>query len=189
MAGCLRLSSLYPHVTMRRIPRGRATWHAVLLVAAVLFLTVACGAAGADNPTPTTAAGPAGPPPPRTVITCSVCPLLAVTRVIDGDTLDTTAGRVRLFGLNTPERGERCFSEATNRLHELAGKTTRVETGPRLEDQFGRLLRYAYTADGNSIDVLLIGEGLARAWTRDGQHRDTLVALEESARQNRAGCL
>ena len=30
---------------------------------------------------------------------------------------------------------------------------------------------------------------MARARTRDGQHRDALVALEESARENRAGCL
>ena len=56
-------------------------------------------------------------------------------------------------------------------------------------DGFGRRLAYVCTAGGNSIDVLLIGEGQARAWTRDGQHRDTLVGLEESARRNRAGCL
>lgn len=74
-------------------------------------------------------------------------------------------------------------------MRQLAGGTIRVETGPRLKDQFVRLLRYAYTADGLSIDALLIGEGLARAWTRDGQHRDTLMALEESARENWAGCL
>ena len=35
----------------------------------------------------------------------------------------------------------------------------------------------------------MIREGLAEAWTRDGQHRDVLVGLEESVRQNRAGCL
>ena len=35
----------------------------------------------------------------------------------------------------------------------------------------------------------MIGEGLGEAWTRDGQHRDTLVALEESARENGSGCL
>ena len=65
----------------------------------------------------------------------------------------------------------------------------RLEHGPRLQDDLGRRLAYLYTADGLSIDVLMIGEGLAEAWTRDGQHRDTLVALEESARQNGAECL
>ncbi len=52
-----------------------------------------------------------------------------------------------------------------------------------------RRLACAYDLTGNSIDVQLIAGGYARAWTRDAQHRDTLVALERSARENRAGCL
>ena len=88
---------------------------------------------------------------------------------------------------HTTERGERCYAEATERLRQLAGSTVRLEDGPRLQDTYGRRLGYLYTGDGLSIDVLLIGEGLARAWTRDGQHRDTLMALEESARQESSG--
>ncbi len=65
----------------------------------------------------------------------------------------------------------------------------RLEDGPRLQDDVGGRLAYLYAADGLSIDVLMIGEGLAEAWTRDGKHRDTLVALEESARENGAGFL
>ena len=30
---------------------------------------------------------------------------------------------------------------------------------------------------------------IQKAWTRDGQYQDTLVALEESARESGAGCL
>jgi hypothetical protein len=113
-----------------------------------------------------------------------------VDRVIDGDTLDLTDGtRVRLYGVDTPERGEPCFTEATDRLRQLAGSTVRLENGPRATDSFGRRLAYAYRIDGFSIDVILIGDGLAEAWTRDGQHRDTLVGLEQSARENRVGCL
>ena len=120
---------------------------------------------------------------------CVDCAENQVIRVIDGDTLDTTRGRVRLFGVNTPERGDRCASEATDRLQELAGDSVRLEDGPRLTDQFGRLLAYVYTADGVSIDETLIREGMATAWTRDGQHRDYLVELENDARRNYAGCL
>ena len=54
-------------------------------------------------------------------LTCADCPTVAVTRIVDGDTLDTTQGRLRLFGVDTPERGERCFREATDRLSGLAG--------------------------------------------------------------------
>ena len=45
------------------------------------------------------------------------------------------------------------------------------------------------TDQGESIDEMLVREGLAEAWTRDGQHRDILVAAEEGARRDRFGCL
>ena len=64
-----------------------------------------------------------------------------------------------------------------------------MEDGPRLSDQFGRILAYVYTHDGMSIDAALIREGLATAWTRDGQHRDYLVGLEREAQERGAGCL
>ena len=61
--------------------------------------------------------------------------------------------------------------------------------GPRTEDAFGRLLYYVYTEAGDSIDETLVGEGLAGAWTRDGQHRDRLIELERQARREGKGCL
>jgi micrococcal nuclease len=131
-----------------------------------------------------------GPGPPTTVINCLACEAHSVDRIIDGDTLDLTGStRVRLYGVDTPERGEDCFTEATDRLRQLAGNTVRLEDGPRATDNFGRRLAYLYTFEGFSIDVILIGDGLARAWTRDGQHRNALVGLEQSARSNRVGCL
>ena len=72
---------------------------------------------------------------------CTDCTDEPVIRVIDGDTLDTTRGRVRLFGVDTPEHGERCAAEATDRLQELAGDSVQLEYGPRLTDQFGRATR------------------------------------------------
>ena len=38
---------------------------------------------------------------------CLDCPLVEVTRIIDGDTFDSTTGTVRLFGVDTPERVQR----------------------------------------------------------------------------------
>ena len=59
-----------------------------------------------------------------------------VVRVIDGDTLDILISdikyRVRLFGVDTPERGERCYEEATERTRQLSGDAVRIEAGPRL---------------------------------------------------------
>ena len=65
----------------------------------------------------------------------------------------------------------------------------RIEPGPRTEDTYGRLLFYLYTPSGESIDETLIREGLATAWTRDGQYRDYLVGLERVAQRQGGGCL
>jgi len=112
-----------------------------------------------------------------------------VTGIVDGDTIDTSIGRVRFFGIDTPERGDVCFAEATDFTRLLVGRQVRLEDGPRLEDSFGRRLAYVYDPFGNSIDVQLVARGFATAWTRDGQHRDVLVELEANARSNGAGCL
>lgn len=125
----------------------------------------------------------------ETLLRCDDCPKVRVSRVIDGDTLDTPSGRVRLFGVDTPEAGERCAAEATSRMNELAGNSVRLEDGPRLTDQFGRLLAYVYTEKGFSIDETLVREGLGIAWTEDGQHRDYLVSLERTSREDESGCL
>ena len=124
-----------------------------------------------------------------TTLRCPDCPERRVTRVIDGDTFETPSGPVRLFGIDTPERGEKCYREAKNALKSLVGSTVRLELGPRTMDPSGRSLYYTYTAAGNSVDEILVSEGLAEAWTRDGQHRDFLMELERSARLSGAGCL
>ena len=86
---------------------------------------------------------------------------------------------MRLFGVDTPERNEKCYRDATSQLRELAGGEVRVELGPRSKDRYGRLLYYVYTQDGDSIDETLVSKGLAKAWTRDGEHRDLLEGLKQ----------
>ena len=122
-------------------------------------------------------------------LVCTDCQLVDVTRVVDGDTLDTSVGRVRFFGVDTPERGKSCFQEATNFTRIAAGDKVRLETGPRRTDSYGRRLAYVYDSSGDSIDAQLISGGFAVAWTRDGQHRDYLTSLEANARRTRTGCL
>ena len=124
-----------------------------------------------------------------TLLRCDDCNEVRVDKVIDGDTLDSPSGRGRLFGVDTPERGQPCAAEATNRLSELAGSSVRVEDGPRLSDKFGRRLAYVYTESGSSIDEILVREGLGTAWSEDGQHQDLLVGLERSIRDAESGCL
>ena len=116
-----------------------------------------------------------------------------VLDVIDGDTIDVRIGgqeeRVRYYGVDTPERGDRCYNEATERNEALAGVSVLLLPDARERDGFDRLLRYVFDTAGASIDARLIAEGLAVAWRDDGAYRDELVALEEDARAAEAGCL
>ena len=122
-------------------------------------------------------------------------PLVGVTDIVDGDTLDVRAGgetfRVRVFGVNTPERGRPCYREATDALRRLAGGEVRLLPDVRLRDSSRppRELRYLFTPDGRSIDAALIADGLALAWREDGAYRDVLVGLEDEARALKRGCL
>jgi endonuclease YncB( thermonuclease family) len=120
-------------------------------------------------------------------------PLVMVERVIDGDTLDVSVGgttlRVRLFGADAPEEGERCYTEAGTRLTTLAADQVRLAPDVRQQDGFGRELRYVFTPSGRSLDAALIHEGLAKAWREDGGLRDLLGAVEDGAHAARRGCV
>ena len=105
---------------------------------------------------------------------CLDCPLVEVTRIIDGDTFDSTTGTVRLFWVDTPKHGQRCYQKATLPLRKLAGTVVRVQRGSRNVDSYGRLLYYVYTPSEASIDEALIKGGLGKARRQDGQHRNYL---------------
>ena len=113
--------------------------------------------------------------------------------IVDGDTIDVLVGgeeeRVRLFGVDTPERGDRCYDGAADRIEALAGERVLLLPDLRERDPYDRLLRYVFTEDGELIDGLLVAEGLGEAWRRDGQYRDEIVAAEERARAAGVGCL
>ena len=174
------------------------------LVLAAIFLLVACAESSGDafdssvrtavaetvsaQETPTQLPGVAFGPP-ATSIFCPGCQLVDIIGIVDGDTLNTSIGRLRFYGIDAPERGEACFNEATEFTRLLVGNQVRLEDGPRLEDTYGRRLAYVYDASGNSLDVQLIAAGYAKAWTRNGQHSDMFVGLEANAKSNGAGCL
>jgi endonuclease YncB( thermonuclease family) len=125
----------------------------------------------------------------RTTLVCDDCEPLTVLEVIDGDTLRTSLGTVRMYGADTPEAGEACYLEAVEATRQLAGNTLRAQPGPRERDPFDRRLFYLYTESGRSIDEALVRNGLAVAWAQDGQHRDLLLELEREAAAADRGCL
>ena len=82
---------------------------------------------------PASCAGPQAIQEYPTTLRCPDCPMMKVTRVIDGDTFVSNVGgvrgRVRLFGVDTPEQGMPCFREASWGFRQLAGGEIRVNNG------------------------------------------------------------
>lgn len=101
-----------------------------------------------------------------------------VTKIVDGDTLDVNrAGdtvRVRLLNIDTPERGECLYQEATDRLTELAppGTRVRLEHDEERQDRYGRELAAVFAGD-IFVNEQLAAEGLARAVTYEPNHAYT----------------
>lgn len=113
-----------------------------------------------------------------------------VTRVSDGDTFDvipadeSRAIRVRLFGVDTPERGEPFFSRARNRTRVLVfDKQVRL-TGVSI-DSYGRLVARVNVGE-TDVALVLLSEGLACHFRRYSDDR-LQARAEASARTNRLG--
>lgn len=101
--------------------------------------------------------------------------LTLIVRVIDGDTVEIEGGeRVRLLGIDTPERGQEGFTEASDFLRDLIeGKRVRLERDPDHDDRdfFGRLLRHVYLPDDRNVQVLIIEAGHSKYVTRWGRSK------------------
>jgi len=84
-----------------------------------------------------------------------------VSRVIDGDTFVTTEGeRIRLAGINAPERGEAGSAEATAALGEfIAGRLLTLEQTST--DKYGRTVACVYRGS-RSVDNYM--KKYAEAW-------------------------
>jgi len=86
-----------------------------------------------------------------------------VSCVIDGDTFILSNGEhVRLIGMNTPERGQRGYENATEALVSLLDNRKIVlEKDVSERDKYSRLLRYVY-ADGEFVNEALVKRGYAK---------------------------
>jgi micrococcal nuclease len=91
---------------------------------------------------------------------------LTVVRVIDGDTAVLDGGeKVRLLGIDTPEKGEPFADSATAVLARLIlHKAVRLQHDFRKRDNYGRLLAYIYVDDTLLVNSALVAEGLARVY-------------------------
>jgi micrococcal nuclease len=130
----------------------------------------ACARPGTDRLVTTPAERASWPRPPSGTVT------VRVERVVDGDTFEVAvAGRreaVRLIGVDTPETVapgrpvERYGPQASAfAKHWLGGRTVRLAGDAEPRDRYGRLLAYAWLADGTFWNALLLAEGYAETLT------------------------
>ena len=112
--------------------------------------------------------------------------------VYDGDTilLDNNQ-KVRLLGIDAPEKGEKCYQEAKDELFDLVfrKKVTLIKGGDN-KDKYGRLLRFVYL-DGVNINLLLLRQGFVRVYYGFPRSNDFeyLLSLERQAKRDQQGCL
>ncbi len=82
-----------------------------------------------------------------------------VSRAVDGDTVDSSIGKIRLLGINTPEKKMPYYSEAKEFLKNLTeGKTVKVvKIEGNTRDKYGRMLGYIF------IEDLFVNEEILKA--------------------------
>lgn len=184
---------------MGRIASLRGT---IILVLAIAMMATACNTRptpGVFDPTTTsasatgddagtTAPSPTLPPPEEQVIA-------SVVSVTDGDTMvvqiEGTESRVRLLGINAPEREECWGPESAVQLSLLIdGQSVFLVSGEEDTDEFGRLLRYVYLDDTDGpifVNAVMMANGNAVGLTNGHEHERSFKALERSAFQSGVG--
>ena len=110
--------------------------------------------------------------------------------VIDGDTYDlllegNEKRRIRMEGIDAPERGMPYYQVAKQHLSDLCyGKQVTLKSSG--QDAYNRDLAYTYLPDGRELGQEMIKAGLA--WHLKKYNSDTLLArLEIEARTARKG--
>ena len=112
--------------------------------------------------------------------------LKRVTRVVDGDTIELSDGsRVRLHGIDTPERNQPYGKEAARELNRLLGHSVYVEVTDT--DRYGRTVAVLWTSDGVNVNLEMVCRGAAWWYERYARGDTNLRECQESARASNLG--
>lgn len=112
-----------------------------------------------------------------------------VTRVIDGDTLVIDDdSKVRLYGIDCPERGQPGEAEAAQATSQLVGGQT-VQIENLYADRYGRTVAIVILESGGTLQEALLQKGMAWVAPRYCKRPecDSWRDLEQSARLARIG--
>jgi endonuclease YncB( thermonuclease family) len=162
-----------------------ATARVLALLGIVVVPIVAC----APAPQQPTASAAGIPPEAHAAV---------VTRVVDGDTiwvrpqLGGEQQRVRLLEIDAPETGggPECYgaqATAFATAHLAVGSIVYLTADREDTDQFGRMLRYVWTADGTFFNEEAVRQGYARAVLFEPNDRFIGLIRDAEAEARRAG--
>ena len=106
-----------------------------------------------------------------------------VTKIVDGDTIDVQLSsgpiRVRLHGVDTPERGQPWGKESTAALTALVmGKEVDIE--PFSQDRYERMIGIVFLGDLN-VNLELVKRGHAWAYRQYMRKEDSALCINEAA--------
>jgi endonuclease YncB( thermonuclease family) len=169
--------TIRPTATRTAAPTATATTMPVAPAATVPTITATTLPVAADSTPPPAIGGEAGE-------------LALVVRIIDGDTIEVRIGnqnyRVRYIGMDTPERGQPFFYEASEANRQLVqGQTVTLVRDVSETDRYGRLLRYVYLEEGTFVNAELVRLGFAMIATfpPDVKYQSLFLALQQEARE------
>jgi endonuclease YncB( thermonuclease family) len=166
---------------------------------ALALVTLLLTALACSDAEPIPIGAPVPPTPaPRTTFDCippgTERQTAELVEVIDGDTIevriDGQVVRVRYIGVDTPEREEPYYAEASTANRILVGKGVLTLIRDVSEtDRYDRLLRYVFNEQGYFVNYQLISEGYAHLVTfpPDVACTDTFLVAQEDARNRQAG--
>lgn len=120
-----------------------------------------------------------------------------VVQVIDGDTIKIKDNvRIRLIGIDAPEKGECYYQESREFLIGfLQGKTVKLEKDISNKDDYDRLLRYVILlSDDPEMDNILVNDYIVRQGYAmylsspiDKRYQQLLVDAQETALRENKG--
>lgn len=121
--------------------------------------------------------------------------LYQITDIIDGDTFKLKDGtRVRILGIDAPEKGECYYQEAREALKGLIqNKIVKIEKDITDKDTYGRLLRHVFLVNTEHDNILvsdyLVSQGFAFDYyiPPDTRYRELLVQAREEAKRKNFG--
>lgn len=134
-------------------------------------------------------------------LTCDDCQLINPAHDRDERIYNHFTNRVRSYGSIIPEEDEQCRRAGLFLNRKLQGEeiifggfgsldgSMRGKPVPGILDDSGLEVIYVFTIEGESVDELLIRNGVALASGPDGQHWDHLKRIENQERAEATGCL